>query len=85
LTVKSEGLLAAQKVRPALPRLLRTLTYNVYAFTPEQPLRLGERNFYLASLFVFARPSRFEDSSKMNRHVAIFSAAICYASPSMLN
>jgi hypothetical protein len=29
----------------------------MYAFILEQPLRLGGQNFYLAILFIFARPS----------------------------
>ncbi len=46
--------MASQKVRPpALQRLFKTSTYNMYAFTLEQPLRLGVRNFYLAILFSF--------------------------------
>jgi hypothetical protein len=50
--------MASQKVRPpALQRLFKTSTYNMYVFTLEQPLRLGVRNFCLAILFVFARPS----------------------------
>ena len=50
--------MASQKVRKlALQRLFKTSAYNMYAFTLEQPLRLGVRNFYLAILFVFARPS----------------------------
>jgi hypothetical protein len=37
---------ASQKVRPpALQRLFKTSTYNMYAFTLEQPLRLEVRNF----------------------------------------
>jgi len=41
--------MASQKVRsPALQRLFKTSTYNLYAFTLEQPLRLGERSFCLA-------------------------------------
>jgi hypothetical protein len=46
-------MMASQKVRPsALQRLFKTSTYNLYAFTLEQPLRLGVRNFCLATLFV---------------------------------
>jgi hypothetical protein len=53
-----QQMMASQKVRPpALQRLFKTSTYNMYAFTLEQPLRLGVRIFYLAILFVFTRPS----------------------------
>ncbi|MBW2187942.1 MAG: hypothetical protein JRG71_16715 [Deltaproteobacteria bacterium] len=44
-------LMASQKVRPpALQRLFKTLTYNMYAFTLEQPLRLGGRSFCLLAI-----------------------------------
>jgi hypothetical protein len=44
--------MASQKFRPAaLQRFFRTSTYLMYAFTPEKPLRLAERNFSLAILF----------------------------------
>ena len=46
---QADMMMASQKVRPpALQRLFKTLTYNMYAFTLEQPLRLGGRNFCLA-------------------------------------
>ncbi|MBW2185867.1 MAG: hypothetical protein JRG71_05525 [Deltaproteobacteria bacterium] len=46
-------MMASQKVRPpALQRLFKTLTYNMYAFTLEQPLRLGGRSFCLAIYFL---------------------------------
>lgn len=41
--------MASQKVRPAvLPFFFRTLTYMMYAFTPEKLRRLAGRNFCLA-------------------------------------
>jgi hypothetical protein len=56
--------MASQKIRPpALQRLFKTSAYSLYAFTLEQPLRLGVRNFCFAILFVFARPS--ESSSEI--------------------
>ena len=55
---KQFSLMASQKVRsPAMQRFFKTLTYNMYAFVLEKPLRLVGRNFCLAISFDFARPS----------------------------
>jgi hypothetical protein len=56
--------MASQKVRPpALQRLFKTSTYNMYVFTLEQPLRLGVRNFYLAILVVFTRSAKLKQEN----------------------
>jgi hypothetical protein len=53
-----QTVMAKQKVRPtALQWFFRTSTYNLYAFTPEKPLSLVERNFYLAISRAFASAS----------------------------
>jgi hypothetical protein len=66
--------MASQKVRPpALQRLFKTSTQNMYAFTLEQPLRLGARIFYLAIFFVFASPSKSTNIPYDNLcHLSIF-------------
>lgn len=53
------SLMASQKVRPtALRRFFRTLTYQMYAFTPEKPPGLVGRNYCLAISRLFASASR---------------------------
>jgi hypothetical protein len=48
-------LMASTKFRPtALQWFFRISTYNLYAFTPEKPLSLVERNFCLTILKDFA-------------------------------
>jgi hypothetical protein len=51
-------MMASQKVRPpALQRLFKTSTYNMYAFTLEQLLAPWGAKFLLSHLIFFARPS----------------------------
>ena len=56
--------MALQKVRlTVLQRFLRISTYNVYVFTPENPLRLVRRNFCLAIISKFIKEHQVEDVS----------------------
>jgi len=59
--VVSKYLMASQKVRPTvLQRFFKTLTYSMYAFVLEKPLRLVERNFCLAIGFIFVSASMLD-------------------------
>jgi hypothetical protein len=52
-------MMASQKVRPpALQRLFKTSSYNLYAFTLEQPLKPWGAKFLLSHLICFCKTSK---------------------------